>query len=580
MLEADGIVVQSGGSFEYDNPFILEHQDAKTSTDLDVSGTMGLVSSTPAQFTMNSGATIVFESGSIVTNFGLTSGDHFTGPGYGSPGSYVPGAITFKSGSTYVQTTSPSDPKGFIPFATWQPGSTCMIAPGNSTGIVFQGMPGQTFANFVWYWPLETVNHKFGGTAEAGSFTVNGNFSMTAGSITTTNSDFPNNNASLTVGGNISLTNVTWAPIGAAGVFTLNVGGNFWINSDAGIKVNNGTAVGDVNFTGTSPQTLTINGVNGSAGGRNRTVNSGATVNLNSPLVINYGVGYSATMPGTTAGALTVNGAFNLTSSGALSGTSNTITVAHNATMNVSQGTFSLAAEDTLQGAGTITGPVTAGTTSVIYPGTGAPLTFVGGLSYGGATSTNIFNLTSSTSGANDQIVVNGGTLNPNGAQIVINPLTTLATASYVLFNVTGGGAISSSFNPTPGLGPSNPWKCQPIQHRDFREPGSPPIRHIRAATGHHQFQRVRHDQLDGHRLQRRFWTVYRPNDDELIVRDLDAGGDQYGLWKRQFFLYRDQRGESERSPAVFPTASTLTDLVIAAMPRSRAIGCGVWRFF
>jgi hypothetical protein len=174
---------------------------------------------------------------------------------------------------------------------------------------------------------------------------------------------------------------------------------------------------------------------------------------LNSALTVNGG----GSNPG---GAINVNGTLSLTTNGSLTGTSNVITVAQNATFDVSQGTFSFAAEDTLEGAGTVIGPVTAGGSSVIHPNTGLPLTFQGDLTYGNATSTNIFNLTSSTSSGNDQIVVSsGGNVIANSAQVVINPVSTLSTNTYVLLNVTGGGAITGSFSSTPawmGTPPAN----------------------------------------------------------------------------------------------------------------------------
>jgi hypothetical protein len=116
---------------------------------------------------------------------------------------------------------------------------------------------------------------------------------------------------------------------------------------------------------------------------------------------------------------------------------------------------LTLAGNQTLQGAGTIAGNVTAMSTSIIHPGQGLPLTFNTNLTYTGAGATNIFNLTSSTSSGNDQIVLNGNnsTLACGNAQIVINSAGTLATSDYVLFNLTGtGSTISGSFNPTPAF--------------------------------------------------------------------------------------------------------------------------------
>jgi hypothetical protein len=456
-LTADGIIVQSNASFEfYKSTFYLSHADTETNIDMDVFGNLLLTNSSSGGFSLNGGATIVVENGGTMTNYGATSGDNFVGSGYGYAGAYVPGAITFRSNSLFVLAAATN--KGTIPAATWQPGSTCLIAPpsSNTTNFIPVGFSGQNFYNFIWYWP--TANGKNGGSGEQGSFTVNGNFAMTGNSNgMVTNEDFPNVGYALTVVGNFGLTNINYFPAASAGTVTLMLGGNVSIDSTATIKINSASGMGNVFFNGTNgPQTVGFYGPNslGSPGAWNWTVNSNSTVNLNSAWTINGG---SANL----GGALNINGTLNLTANGSITGTSNIITVAPGAVFNVSPGSFTFAAEDTLQGAGTITGNVTAGSSSVVHPGTGAALTFNGSLTYGSVLSTNIFNLTSSTSGANDQIVVNGGTLTANNAQIVINPVSTLSTSDYVLFKVTGGGTISSAsaFNTTPawvGTPPAN----------------------------------------------------------------------------------------------------------------------------
>jgi hypothetical protein len=462
---ADGIVVQNGASFVFGTgSFTLGGQE---SIDLDVSGNFTLANGNEPLFFMNSGATIVMESGSTMTNNGDAGYDNFAGPGYTNTVSntWVSNAITFKSGSTYSQQFNGASEKGFIPHATWEPGSTCLIAPINPTtgvslvgGFIPEGLGGQTFYDFIWNWTNEgPLPNSFGKSEDAGSFTVAHNFYMTASGPTCTNKDFPYSGYTMTVGGNIGLTNVAWVPTGTSGTVTLNVGGNFLVDTTAAIKINNATAIGNVNFTGSSPQTLGIYGLNASDAGWNWTVNSGATVNLDCALNVSAGAYVVAGVPST--GFLTNNGTIDFTAKGTLSGNSNTIILGPNSTINLTaaaEGAWTFAANNTLEGSGKIVGDFTAGTPSVIYPNSGAALTFSGTLTYGGATATSIFNLTSSPSGANDQIVVNGpGTngsiLHPNGAQIVINPLTTLATSDYVLFNVTGGGTIAASaFIATP----------------------------------------------------------------------------------------------------------------------------------
>ena len=453
-LAADGIVVQSNAVLQiFKSTFELQHNGA-SATDLDVFGSLNFSDSTAGGLSMDSSATIVVESGGAMTNFGSTSGDTFTGSGYGVvPVSYVPGAITFRSNSVYVLAATTN--KGTIPTATWLPGSTCLIAPpsSNHTNFIPLGLAGQTFYNLIWYWP--TSVGKNGGSAEGGSFTVNGNFAMTANpNGMVTNEDFPYSGNTLTVGGNIGLTNVTWYPTATSGTVTIYSGGNFSVDSTATLKNNSASALGNVIFDGTNgPQTLGFYGPNslGGTGSWNWTINSGSTVNLNSALTINGGTV-------NTGGALNIYGTFGLTASATLNGTSNIITVAQNAGFNVTQGVFTFAAEDTLQGAGTVTGNVTAGSSSVIHPGLGLPLTFNGTLTYGGAASTNILNLTSSPGPGNDEIVVSGGSVTANGAQFVINSAGTLSTsADYVLLNVTGSGSIAGTFNTTPAWAGTTP---------------------------------------------------------------------------------------------------------------------------
>jgi hypothetical protein len=472
---ADGIVVQSGASFIFgDGSFTLLHPSPANSeftNDLDVFGNFGLENNHSFMFFLDTNATIVMESGSTMTNYCLTSGDLFTGPGYtnasGTP-PYVANAITFKSNSTCVMYFNPADPKGWVPYATWQPGSTCLITGPASTPTAFvpKGLPGQTFYDFNWYWTNETSTEQ-GSSTEGGSFTVAHNFSMTASGTGCENKDIPYSGYTLTVGNNFSVTNVTFAPTASAGIVTLNVGGNFSVDDTAILKIGNDSGWGNVTFNGTNgTQTLYIGADNGGNPGSsdgspaawNWTVASGSSLSVNSAWVVNGGPGGA---PG-TAGFITNYGTITLTTNGSLTGGSNTIILGPGSTFNVTAGTFAFGDNDTLEGSGTVAGSVTASNTTVIWPNSGTSLTFNGSLTYGGATSTNIFTLTSSTSGANDRIVLGGagGVLTPNGAQVVINSAGTLATANYVLFNVIGGGgSISTAFNSTPawiGTAPAN----------------------------------------------------------------------------------------------------------------------------
>jgi len=107
----------------------------------------------------------------------------------------------------------------------------------------------------------------------------------------------------------------------------------------------------------------------------------------------------------------------------------------------------------TLSGNGRIGGAVTVSNsvTAVLYPNSGATLTFSNNLTIGGSSAVVKFDLSSTTGGANDKIVLVNGTLSCGGAQLTLNLTNaTLAAADYVLFDVGASGTISGSFNSTP----------------------------------------------------------------------------------------------------------------------------------
>src|SRR6202041_1672901 len=103
-----------------------------------------------------------------------------------------------------------------------------------------------------------------GGSGEGGSFTVNGNFAMTANpNGMVTNEDIPYSGNTLTIGGNFGITNVSYYPTASAGTVNLIVGGNFSVDSTATLKINSTSGLGNVIFNGTKgPQTLGFYGAN------------------------------------------------------------------------------------------------------------------------------------------------------------------------------------------------------------------------------------------------------------------------------------------------------------------------------
>ena len=91
--------------------------------------------------------------------------------------------------------------------------------------------------------------------------------------------------------------------------------------------------------------------------------------------------------------------------------------------------------------------------------GVAGTLTLDGTLTFG-SSSKATFDLSGSTSSGNDQVVfINGGSVAGSGSTITINPLAPLAAGDYVLFNITGSGSVISGFNTNPawaGTPPSN----------------------------------------------------------------------------------------------------------------------------
>jgi len=447
-LIADEITVSSGADLSIQKTnFTLGHS-TYTTYDLDVFGGFGLACSTAFSFALSNNATIAIENGGAMTNYCGTSSDNFTNTPGGSP--YTSSEIQFLNGSLYVQLGSKAS---FIPQATWHTGSTVIFEPPVTGNWVPKGFPGQTYYNFIWNWPLQAGND----SGMSGNTTINGNFIiMNSANAGWAVEDVPDGGFTLNVGGNIAITNGLWYPVSStAGTGIVNVGGNFIVDSTAGIKVNKSASLCDVVFDGSSPQALAIYGTNSSLGYWNWTVNNGSTVNLQTNLFFNSPTNQIG------GGNLTNNGVFVFSPGTMIIGCVN-IVLGPGSTYNVSQASaYTLASNQALSGAGTVTGGVAVASGATLHPGGGHTLTFKNNLTFNSG-STNIFDLGSSTSSGDDQIVLNGtgGTLTCGGAQIIINSAGTLAAANYTLFNVSGAsGSISGSFNATPlwmGTTPAN----------------------------------------------------------------------------------------------------------------------------
>ncbi len=245
--------------------------------------------------------------------------------------------------------------------------------------------------------------------------------------------------------GTVKLNNTTgnfyYGGVNIVGGATLNINGINALggaNYLGGVTFTSGTlqyATGsllggaDITFggaTGTTPQTVSILG--------------NSTIDLNGQTVT-----YAGSIGNGGSGALTVT---NSSSGGALY---------LNGGSTYTGGT-TVSTNATLGGSGTIVGNVTVSSGGKTQPssGAGATNTITGSLTYTSGSPTNSanFNLSSSASGSNDQIVLSGNnqTLTCGGVTIGIKCGPTLDLVNdYVLFKMTGSSpTISGNFNATP----------------------------------------------------------------------------------------------------------------------------------
>ena len=227
--------------------------------------------------------------------------------------------------------------------------------------------------------------------------------------------------------------------------------------------------------------TLTINGQSSTISGARSYQLGGAGNGTNNGPITSSGLSlrkmdagtWWLTNNNTFTGAASVEGGTLVLTATAKMGSTPSITVFSNATLDVSavmtSGTnaFALTTGQILAGGGNVLGNINAiAAATALQPGSPAvhgatggtgsagPLSISGNLSMG-PTTTNYFELNPSTTiggGVNDLIAV-GGNLDPQGAYISIATLNGLVNGTYRLFNYSG--TKLSSFNPTclsPGL--------------------------------------------------------------------------------------------------------------------------------
>ena len=181
------------------------------------------------------------------------------------------GRLSFNGGSLYVHTRN----GGTIPTATWNATSTASIEGIiNSTPTGF----GQTFGNFTWNSPAQSINFSFDGLL----VTINGDFTVNStgtGRIILKN--FGSGTTTTTVAGDYTQTGGTVYIIGTSESQTLSIKGDF--NMSGGTLTRGGTpgatSIATVIFSGTTEQAF--NKTAGTISGEiNFTVNNNAIVNF------------------------------------------------------------------------------------------------------------------------------------------------------------------------------------------------------------------------------------------------------------------------------------------------------------
>jgi fibronectin-binding autotransporter adhesin len=194
--------------------------------------------------------------------------------------------------------------------------------------------------------------------------------------------------------------------------------------------------------------------IQGNAASQTQTISAGA-LGLNDTFSGVIANGASAAV------ALTKVGAGTMTLSGANTYSGGTTVDAGTLLVDNTSGSGSVTvnnASSTLGGNGTISGAVTLNAQTVLSPGTngtaGQTLTCSGNVTLSGVT--NIFDLSTSASGANDKVAVTGTLTIGSADTITINPITasTLDTLDYTLFTAT---TVAGSGTPALSWGTSTP---------------------------------------------------------------------------------------------------------------------------
>jgi autotransporter-associated beta strand protein len=333
-------------------------------------------------------------------------------------------SLNFGDGTIYFGSMTGS---GFLQQA--QAGTTVVEAGALGLDDTFSGVMQQSAGGNV----LAFTKAGTGRMTLSGANTFLGGVNINSGILCVSNT------SALSTAGNITFGGGTLQYSGANSVdYSSRIA-----NSTAAISVDlNGT---NVTFASALPASNT--------GGLTLTNSTGASTNK-----------LTLTAAEACTGSTIINGGtLALSGSGAIDSSTN-ITVASGGTFDVSANSYMLAGSQTLAGSGVVTGSVTtASSGSAILPGgAGAvgTLTFKNNLNLGGGASP-VFDLSTSSSGGNDQIVVAGNLTANSSDTIHVNSLSGFSpldqTADYVLFSVAGTTTLASQpvlvFDNTP---PSN----------------------------------------------------------------------------------------------------------------------------
>ncbi len=242
------------------------------------------------------------------------------------------------------------------------------------------------------------------------------------------------------------------ASLNAAGTQITN-SGTLVISADTSLGLVPAGNYNNVQFTGSG--TLRAANTISLAATRNLSVASGATASLDSGgnnFTVNGVLVGSGALTKTGNGTLVLNSNNTFTGGAAINAGTLRVTGQTGAGSGTGAGSV-FVNSGALGGNGRIVGAVTVANnaSALLYPNTGATLTISNNVTFNGTNSVAKFDLSSSTNGANDKVVLLNNTLTCGGAQITINLTNaTLPTADYVLFEVGASGTISGSFSAAP----------------------------------------------------------------------------------------------------------------------------------